>query len=243
MLHNLRPEGFDGTRSGVGIEIVKLIQILIQEFDFKQVVLKLNSFPELLGCLNVSSSRRCCVDLLMPQCLPFLKDSSCFSGIVQMFACLTQMDLVQSLSEKSSIDEDEFKSEISKEIESIGSELSTFTKNLIQFLPGEFIEEFFVVISSPSSCLNLFLLPELLEASHFKSESLCKRVISEFLGNTSTVLPQRIISNNNFAWIEGEYTKMMAVKMYLRVIDVFNGRSKDTYEFYTEVSARMKLYV
>ncbi len=215
-LKNIRPEGFNSETCAVGREIVELIRVLSEEFDFQNVILKLVGLPELLDCLKPVSSRKCCLRILLPK-LKELCDLNTYPGVIKLFSCYCQRDLVQLLDGDS-------------EIDNLTEDLNEFSKEMISRLPEGKIEVFFDSINSSSSCLNLFLIPELLE--RVTDASLCKNLITSFLYNTSTVLHQRALTTAG-AWIDPDFTKLMAVKMNLRVIETVEP--VDSYEFYTEI--------
>lgn len=221
MLKTIRPDGFNSETCPIGKEIVELIRGLADEFDFNFVLLKLASLPELFNCLKPASARKCCSTILLPKLRGNLGNSDSFSNVMRLFSCFTQKDLIELLDDGGE-----------EALKLVSNDLREFSLELINCVPVERLEEFHDAINSPSSCLNLFLIPEMLELS--LEASLCKKLILSFLYNTSTVLPQRLSStDSSTAWIEPEYPKLMSVKMYLRVIDRIEV--VDPYEFYTEI--------
>lgn len=243
-LKTIRPEGFTSETS-VGIEIFKLIKVLIEEYDFKQILLKLTGLSGLLGCLKASSARKCCLDVLSG-CLnvEILRDEACHEEIVNLFACLTKNDLVELLDIdfNSSTDHHDHPNPRIEDLKIITEHLQKFNEiftSLISENDCELIEKLFKVFNSSRSCLNLFILPELIEKSNFHNDSLCKKIISSILSNTSTVLPQRIkIEDETLKWIEPEFTKLMGFKLNLRVVECIDDLGRDSYEFISEVNVR-----
>lgn len=223
-LKSIRSDGFNSETSAVGREIVQLIGTLVDEFDFEGIILKLPLLPELLECLKVSSSRQCCLKVISPK-LRHLNRPELYAEVIRLFGCIARTDLVQLLDGDQGEDN----------LRSVTEDLKEFSSLLIDLLPLENYKKFYDSIESSSSCLNLFLLPDLLK---FDDLSLCKRIINTgYLRNTSTVLPQRLQLENEFDWIEPEYTKLMAVKLNLRVIESPSELSSNNiYEFYTEVT-------
>ncbi|TEB15125.1 hypothetical protein C9890_0629 [Perkinsus sp. BL_2016] len=243
-LRNIRPEGFNVEEGfGVGKQIFELVRAVVDEFDFDGIILKLEGLPDLLNCLMPKFSRNCCLTIILPKLNlsvsegnissdglimgependPPMISSSPFSLIVKLFGCITQRDLVQLIDGKE------------EEISSVTNDLEEFSESILVDFPIEKIEEFYNSANSPSSCLNLFLIPKLLELS--SDPLLCKKMISGFLCNTSTVMSSVPASETTspppFQWIRPEYPKLMAVKMYLQVIDRIE---LDYYEFYTEI--------
>lgn len=221
-LKTLRPEGFNSETSRVGAEIVHLIRNLLEEFEFKDVILKLANLPELLCCLKPASARKCCLNQIVPK-LNDLNRVIVFPEIIKLFACFTKSDLTQLLGDDSS-----------DTIQDVTEDLKQFTSVIINLLSSSNIQKFFVCIDNSSSCLNLFLIPELLEKSDF-NPVLSRLLIASLLQNTSTVLSQRL-EYENLPWIEPEFTKLMACKLNLRVIEVLSSKNIDPYDFYTEVN-------
>ena len=249
-LKTIRPEGFTSENS-VGIEIFNLVKVLIEEYDFKQILLKLTGLSGLLGCLKASSARKCCLEELSG-CLnvEILRDEACHEGIVNLFACLTKNDLVELLDidfNNSSIDHHDHVNPKIEDLKIITKDLQKFNEILTLLISEndcELIEKLFKVINSSRSCLNLFILPELLEKSNFHNESLCKKIISSILSNTSTVLPQRIkIEDETLKWIEPEFTKLMGFKLNLRVVECIDDLGRDSYEFICEVNKDTFFYI
>lgn len=228
-LKTLRPEGFNSETSNVGAEIVHLIRNLMHEFEghFEDVIIKLPNLSELLTCLKPASARKCCLNQILPS-LKDLSNEELYPEIIKLFACFTKSDLTQLLG-----DDNE---DCVTQAHDITADLKMFTGVLIDLLPSECIPSFFKCIDNSSSCLNLFLIPELLERSDF-NPILSRSLISSLLQNTSTVLSQRLENSENTQWIEPEFTKLMACKMNLRVIEVLAERNSDPYDFYTEVRA------
>ena len=230
-LKTLRPEGFSSETAGsVGEEIIKLIDALVTEFDFELVILKIKGLPELINCLNPASARKCCINHLLPLLTrDLMKKESSYENVIRLFSCITRRDLVQLLDGTEDL----------TSLKLVTEDLSRFSEDIIDHLSEDkFIESFFKYIDSSSSCLNLFLLPDLLERTTFPS-TLSKQAINSILCNTSTVLSQRFDlkneADNELKWIEPEFTKLMAVKLNLRVIEVIEERGENSYEFYTEV--------
>lgn len=238
-LKTLRPEGercggFNSETSKVGAEIVHLIKNLMEDFEgsFEEVILKLENLPELLDCLTPSSSRKCCLNQILPK-LKTLNSPKTFPEIIKLFSCLTKSDLTQLLGE-------DCEEDYCKDLNEISQDLKEFAFKLISILPSNEIKSFFESIDNSGSCLNLFLIPEFLEKSDFNPNQ-SRALISSLLQNTSTVLPRRLDlqQREELQWIEPEFTKLMACKMNLRVIEVLSEMNCDPYDFYTEVSTNM----
>ena len=225
-LRSIRSDGFNSETSAVGREIVKLIAGMVDEFDFEKIILKSTLLPELINCLKIQSSRQCCLKVISPK-LRHLNRPELFPEVIRLFGCLTRSDLVQLLDGDQS----------EENLRLVTADLKEFSSYLISFLPSEHYNQFYDSIESPSSCLNLFLLPDLIKIDDL---ALCKRIINAgYLRNTSTVLPQRLQMENEFEWIEPEYTKLMAVKLNLKVIESQEEAEKSgdkLYEFYSEVN-------
>lgn len=230
-LKSIRSDGFDSETSAVGREIVHLVEVLVDVFDFEKIILKLSLLPDLLNCLKASSSRQCCLKVISPR-LRHLKRPELYSEVIRLFACITRSDLVQLL------DGDQSETNL----RSVTQDLQVFASLIIDLLPSGNYKQLYDSIESSSSCLNLFILPSLLK---YDDLSFCKRIINTgYLGNTSTVLPQRLqLESSEFEWIEPEYTKLMAVKLNLKVIELSSeststkeGDNNNIYEFYTEVT-------
>ena len=233
-LKTIRSDGFNSETSSVGKEIVQLIDGMVNDFDFEKIILKLTLLPELLTCLKPQSSRQCCLKVISPK-LRHLNRPELYDDIIKLFGCLTRNDLVQLLEGDQS----------EESLLSLTEDLKEFSSILIDLLPKEYYNQFYESIESPSSCLNLFLLPELLK---YDDLILCKRILNTgYLRNTSTVLPQRIQLENALDWIEPEYTKLMTVKLNLKVIEsqaeFTEVNSSSVYEFYTEVSTNIKIQI
>lgn len=225
----LRPEGFNSETTSVGSEIVSLIKNLMDDFDFEEVILNIERLPELISCLKPKSSRKCC----LKQILPKLKGLKNVKKIMRLFGCLSKTDLVQ-------LSDNNYEIEGLKQVT---SDLKEFSNVLISLLSpnANDIKIFYETIDSSSSCLNLFLLPEILNLSSSFNMSMSldfyKLLISSMLQNTSTVLPQRLEESiEELEWIEPEFTKLMTVKMNLIVIEKICENNNDPYEFYTEVN-------
>ena len=233
-LKTIRSDGFNSETTTVGKEIVQLVSGMMDDFDFENVILKTALLPELLTCLKGQSARKCCLKVICPK-LRHLNRPESFTEIIRLFGCLTRSDLVQLLDDGDQSEEC---------LQYLTEDLKEFTRHCIDLLPKTHYKQFYESIESPSSCLNLFILPDLL---NYDDLVLCKRIINTgYLRNTSTVLPQRLQLQKPVEWIEPEYTKLMAVKLNLKVIESIheNERSRDkssnessvVYEFYTEVN-------
>ena len=233
-LKTIRSDGFNSETTTVGKEIVQLVSGMMDDFDFENVILKTALLPELLTCLKGQSARKCCLKVICPK-LRNLNRPESFTEIIRLFGCLTKCDLVQLLDDGDQSEEC---------LQGITVDLKEFTGHCIDLLPKTHYKQFYESIESPSSCLNLFILPDLL---NYDDLALCKRIINTgYLRNTSTVLPQRLQLQKPVEWIEPEYTKLMAVKLNLKVIESIHknersrGKSSNessvVYEFYTEVN-------
>ena len=223
-LKTIRPEGFNSETSSVGTEIVHLIKVLLDEFPFEQVILKIEALPELLACLTPISARKCCLVQILPK-LNFVGQEA--ESVMRLFGCLSKTDLVQ-------LSDNNYETETLK---LVTSDLSDFSNSLLTLINNNQsdIRAIFDALNSTSSCLSLFILPKLLSMSAY-DELFYKELTGSMLQNTSTVLPQRLEESvADLEWIEPEFTKLMAVKMNLEVIDRMTGQSLDPYEFYTEV--------
>ena len=226
-LKTIRPEGFNPETTSVGLEIVQLIKNLLNEFDFEETVLRIESLPELLNCLTAKGARKCCLQEILPKLTMITKEN--ISLVMRLFGCLSKTDLIQ-------LCDNEFDIETLKQVT---SDLNNFTESLLNYVTADMVKVLFDVVNSASSCLNLFLLPKLLQITPF-NESFYKSLTSSMLQNTSTVLPQRLEETcEDLKWIESEFTKMMAVKMNLTAIEKITESDGDPYEFYTEVLIRV----
>lgn len=224
-LRTIRPEGFNSETSSVGKEIVHLIKVLLDEFSFERVILKIEALPELIACLTPASARKCCLVQILPKLSNFIGEEA--EEVMRLFGCLSKTDLVQLSDNIYDIET----------LKLVTSDLSEFSEALLARInkDNSDIRAVFDALNSPSSCLNLFILPKLLSMSAY-DESFYKELTGSMLQNTSTVLPQRLEeSTDELGWIEPEFTKLMAVKMNLEVIDRMTEQSLDPYEFYTEV--------
>jgi hypothetical protein len=228
-LNILRPEGFNSETTSVGVEIINLIKNLINDFDFEGVLLNLEGLPELINCLTPKSGRKCCLN----QILPTLKLKGLSEGnvkkVMRLFGCFSKTDLVQLSDNNYEIEE----------LKQVTRDLTEFSDVLISLLSEDDdikLKLLYEAINSSGSCLNLLLLPKLLNLAGF-DESFYKSLISSILHNTSTVLPQRLEGyDEELEWIEPEFTKLMAVKMNLIVIEKICENNSDPYEFYVEVN-------
>lgn len=227
----IRPEGFNSETTSVGSEIVSLIKNLVDDFDFEEVILNIERLPELISCLTPKSSRKCC----LKQILPKLKGLTNVKKVMRLFGCLSKTDLVQ-------LSDNNYEIEGLKQVT---SDLKEFSDVLMSLLSPNDIKIFYENIDSSSSCLNLFLLPKILNLSTFNmSLDFYKLLICSMLQNTSTVLPQRLEESvKELEWIEPEFTKLMAVKMNLIVIEKICENNNDPYEFYTEVNDHSSTYI
>lgn len=231
----IRPEGFNSETTSAGREIINLIKVLMEEFDFEGVLLNIEGLPELINCLTPKSARKCCLNQILPKLTELNVEN--VKKVIKLFGCLSKTDLVQ-LSDNYEIEE----------LKQVTNDLKDFADVLISLLSGTFasdadaadaevVMKFYEAIDSSSSCLNLFLLPKLLYLKSF-NESFYKCLISSMLKNTSTVLPQRLEeTTEELDWIEPEFTKLMAVKMNLIVIEKISETNNDPYEFYSEVKS------
>lgn len=224
-IKSIRSDGFDTESSSVGKEILQLISGMTEEFDFDEIILNLKLLSELLACLNCKSARNCCLNVISPKLTSkTLSNTENYGKVLGLFGCLSRTCLIDLLDGEDQLEE---------HLSSITRDLKEFSLIMISLLPKENYKQFYESFESPSSCLNLFLIPELINLAGDSEVSLCKRMINTgYLRNTSTVLPQRFIMDG-FEWIEPEYTKLMAVKLNLQVM---RSASDDSlYEFYTEV--------
>lgn len=226
-------DGFDSETSSVGKEIFNLIFEMINEFNFDEIILKLKPLPELLTCFNCKSSRKCCLNAIAPKLTDkTLSDAENYGNVLRLFGSLSMTCLVDLIGGEDQIEEN---------LSSITKDLKEFSLILINLVPKRNYRKFYEAIESPSSCLNLFLLPELINLADDSDGSLRNRIINTgYLRNTSTVLPQRLILQG-FEWIEPEYTKLMAVKLNLQVMKSVNDHA--VYEFYTEVSISSSIFL
>ena len=260
----IRPEGFNSETTSVGHEIINLIKILIDEFDFKGVLFNIEGLPQLINCLTPKSARKCCLNQILPKLTELTVKN--VKKVVKLFGCLSKTDLIQLTATNYEIEE---LKQVTKDLDDFSnvliSLLSTGTKSDADdddntdadavvdvddddntytdddtLHDTKVIMKFYQEIDSSSSCLNLFLLPKLLYLKSF-NESFYKILISSMLKNTSTVLPQRLEeTTKELDWIEPEFTKLMAVKMNLIVIEKISETNNDPYEFYSEVKKNLK---
>ena len=258
----IRPEGFNSETTSVGHEIINLIKILMDEFDFKGVLFNIEGLPQLINCLTPKSARKCCLNQILPKLTELTVKN--VKKVVKLFGCLSKTDLIQLTATNYEIEElkqvtkdlDDFSNvlisllstapdadaddDVDTDADADDDTLHDTLHDTLDPADTKVIMKFYQEIDSSSSCLNLFLLPKLLYLKSF-NESFYKILISSMLKNTSTVLPQRLEeTTKELDWIEPEFTKLMAVKMNLIVIEKISETNNDPYEFYSEVKKNLK---